>query len=128
MLRNISHEDLNWKNFSLLSNFVNAIGGIVNKHQSRLPDILHRKMAKTIKHLRSIGFFAPHFSIRATDKVPFSSQHYMFLDEMTRNVDPVTGKIKPKPILNKTEEDKTHLGKYESAKEAYTNMKNIYLI
>ena len=85
-------------------------------------------MAKTIKHLRSIGFFAPNFSIRPTDKVPFSSQHYMFLDEMTKNVDSITGKIKPKPILNKTDEDKTHLGKYQSAKEAYENMKNRYLI
>ncbi len=118
MLWNITREDLHWKNVAVLSKFLNIVGGIVSRHQSRLPIELHRRMVKNIKYLRSIGIFPSHDVIKPSDKMPLTSIHHLFMEDVTKSVDPRTGKIKEKPIKEDLV-DPTTYSKYNSAKEAY---------
>lgn len=118
MLRNLTKEDLHWTNVTLLSKFVDFIGGILGRTRSRLPIELHRHMARSIKHLRALGIFPSHEEIRPTDKLPFTSLHSQFIEETTKVVDPNTGKIK-RANLNQINSDLASFSKYDSAHIAY---------
>lgn len=118
MLRNLTKEDLHWTNITLLSKFVDFIGGIIGKSRSRLPTELHKHMARSIKHLRALGVFPSNEEIRPTDKLPFTSLHSQFMEDTTKVVDPNTGKIK-RSKLNEINSDLASYNKYDSAHLAY---------
>lgn len=75
-------------------------------------------MLKSIKHLRHLGIFPHHDRILPTDKLPFTSLHEMFIEDMTKTVDSRTGTLKLRPAKN-TNVDASTYGKYESAKAAW---------
>lgn len=117
MIKNISVNDIHWKNLPLMATFLNEIGRLKNRYQTRLPFHLHKKVVRTLKHMRAIGVFPARDRIRATDKIPFSSSHNQFLNEITKVVDPKSGALKLKPI-DLTLKDSATYGRYDSAKTA----------
>ncbi len=92
-MRRIRKDDINWKDTAFLAKFMNETGKILNKYQSRLPTGVHRKVAKTIKHVRDMEVFAHVGLLKPTDKIPVGS-FIEDLEEMHRKtIDPVTGRM-----------------------------------
>ena len=92
-MRRIRKDDINWKDTAFLAKFMNETGKILNKYQSRLPTAVHRKLAKTIKHVRDMELFAHVGLLKPTDKIPVGS-FVEDLEEMhKKTIDPVTGRM-----------------------------------
>ena len=92
-MRRIRKDDINWRDTAFLSKFMNETGKILNKYQSRLPTGVHRKVAKTIKHVRDMELFAHVGLLKPTDKIPVGS-FVEDLEEMhKKTIDPVTGRM-----------------------------------
>lgn len=92
-MRRIRKDDINWRDTAFLSKFMNETGKILNKYQSRLPTNVHRKVAKTIKHVRDMELFAHVGLLKPTDKIPVGS-FVEDLEEMhKKTIDPVTGRM-----------------------------------
>ena len=124
MIRNISINDLHWKNLPLMSKFINDVGGILSRYQSRLPFQLHKRATKVIKHLRCLGLFPAHDKCRPTDKIPFKSIHSEFIEDMTKKVDPISGKIITRPMDFSLNDKAGYGSRYDSAKQSYEASKN----
>ena len=58
-MRSISKKDIDWRNTTLLTKFINPVGKILNRYQSRLETNVHRKVAKTVKKMRNFGIIPP---------------------------------------------------------------------
>ena len=92
-MRRIRKDDINWKDTAFLSKFMNETGKMLNKYQSRLPTAVHRKVSKTIKHVRDMELFAHVGLLKPTDKIPVGS-FVEDLEEMhKKTIDPVTGRM-----------------------------------
>ena len=92
-MRRIRKDDINWRDTAFLSKFMNETGKILNKFQSRLPTAVHRKLSKTIKHVRDLELFAHVGLLKPTDKIPVGS-FVEDLEEMhKKTIDPVTGRM-----------------------------------
>jgi ribosomal protein S18 len=92
-MRKIEKDDINWKDTAFLAKFMNDTGKILNKFQSRLPTGVHRKVAKTIKHVRDLELVAHVGLLKPTDKIPVGS-FIEDLEEMhKKTIDPVTGRM-----------------------------------
>lgn len=92
-MRRIRKDDINWKDTAFLAKFMNETGKILNKYQSRLPTAVHRKLAKTIKHVCDMELFAHVGLLKPTDKIPVGS-FVEDLEEMhKKTIDPVTGRM-----------------------------------
>lgn len=92
-MRKVKKEDINWKDTAFLSKFMNETGKIMNKYQSRLPSAVHRKVARTIKHVRDLEVFSHIGLLKPTDRIPVGS-FIEDLEEMHRKtIDPVTGRL-----------------------------------
>jgi len=92
-MRRIRKDDINWKDTAFLAKFMNETGKILNKYQSRLPTGVHRKVAKTIKHVRDLELIAHVGLLKPTDKIPVGS-FIEDLEEMhKKTIDPVTGRM-----------------------------------
>ena len=94
MIRNLKKKDFHWKNIPFILRFLNDLGQIKNRYQTRLPTPLQRKLAKTVKHIRNLGLLPFTDYIRPQDKMPFTSLHNTFYEETIKIVDPLTGEIK----------------------------------
>lgn len=115
MIRNISVSDLHWRNLPLMSKFLTSVGNLNSRYQSRLPRQLHKRAVKVIKHLKTIGIFPSNDRIRPTDKIPFNSLHHDFINDMTKMVDPKSGKLITRPI-DLSLDDKATYSRYENIK------------
>ena len=107
-MRRLRKEDITWRNTALLAKFTNDAGKIMNRYQTRLKTVVHRRMAKTIKHVRDLDLF-PHVGlIKPTDKISVGS----YIDDMEemhkKTIDPVTGRMFLKHSLQEeyTEKEK----------------------
>lgn len=92
-MRKIDKDAITWRDTAFLSKFMNDTGKILNKYQSRLPTSTHRKVAKTIKHVRDLEVFSHVGLLKPTDKIPVGS-FVEDLEEMhKKTIDPVTGRM-----------------------------------
>ncbi len=100
MIKNIKKKDISWKNVPLLLKFVNEVGQIMNKYQTRLPTPIQRKVAKTIKHARNMGILSFCDYIKPQDKLPLTSVLTNFYESTVKVVDKQTGRINimPNPL------------------------------
>lgn len=73
--------------------FLNPSGKLYNRYQSRLPTVIHRRVAKTIKKMRHLGLLPFVGVLAPTDKIPLGD----YIDEVEeihkKTIDPVTGRI-----------------------------------
>lgn len=69
-----------------------------------------------------MGIFPAHDRILPTDKLPFTSIHEMFIEDMTKTVDSRTGTLKLRPVKNEHKDISTY-GKYESSRAAWASTK-----
>jgi len=72
-MRTIEKKDIDWRNTSMLTKFLNETGKIYNRYQSRLPSSTHRKVAKTVKKMRNLGVLPYVGLVAPTDKIPIGS-------------------------------------------------------
>lgn len=92
-MRKIDRNDITWRDTAFLSKFMNDTGKILNKYQTRLATATHRKVAKTIKHVRDLEVFAHVGLLKPTDRIPVGS-FIEDLEEMhKKTIDPVTGRM-----------------------------------
>jgi ribosomal protein S18 len=92
-MRKIDRDDITWRDTAFLSKFMNDTGKILNKYQTRLATATHRKVAKTIKHVRDLEVFAHVGLVKPTDRIPVGS-FIEDLEEMhKKTIDPVTGRM-----------------------------------
>lgn len=93
MIKNIKKRDITWKNIPLLTKFINEIGQIMNRYQTRLPTPVQRKVGKTIKHARNLGLLPFCEYIKPQDKLPLTSVLTNFYESTIKLVDKQTGRI-----------------------------------
>jgi len=92
-MRKIDRNDISWRDTAFLSKFMNDTGKILNKYQTRLATATHRKVAKTIKHVRDLEVFSHVGLVKPTDRIPVGS-FIEDLEEMhKKTIDPVTGRM-----------------------------------
>ena len=93
LMRPIRKSDIDYYNTPLMTKFLNDTGKLYNRYQTRLATNVQRKVAKTIKKMRS-QFILPTIGlIKPTDKVPLGS-YIEEVEEMNKKtIDPVTGRL-----------------------------------
>lgn len=94
MIKSIKKSDIDWKNLPLLIKFLNEGGKLMNRYQTRLPTGVHKKLARTVKHVRNMGLLPFTDYIRPTDKLPLTNMYNEFIEDTAKVVDKFTGKIK----------------------------------
>ena len=93
-MRSLSKKDVeDWRNTPLLTKFLNPVGKLYNRYQSRLPTVIHRRVSRTVKKMRNLGL-VPHVGVlKPTDKIPLGS-FIQDVEEMhKKTIDPVTGRL-----------------------------------
>ena len=123
MIRNIKKRDIHWKNIPLLTKFVNEIGQIMNRYQTRLPTPVQKKVAKTIKHVRNLGLLPFCDYIKPQDKLPLTSILTNFYDSSIKVVDQNTGRIN---IIQNPSDKEQFVYSSFSVNEAKENLVNQY--
>jgi ribosomal protein S18 len=51
-MRKVKKKDIDYKNLPLITKFLNDVGKIQNRFQTRLESVVHRKVSKTVKKMR----------------------------------------------------------------------------
>ena len=92
-MRPITKKDIDYKNLPMMVKFLNDIGKLYNRYQTRLETRVQRKVAKTIKKMRH-QFLLPMVGvIKPTDKIALGS-YIEDIEEMhKKTIDPVTGRL-----------------------------------
>jgi ribosomal protein S18 len=119
MIKTIQSKDITWKNLPLLCRFLNEGGKIMNRYQTRLPALIHKKLARTIKHARNMGLLPNSDFLRSYHKLPFTSIYNEFYQDVSRIIDKKTGLIKI--VHQPTLQDKYSYSSYSSAVESNLN-------
>lgn len=92
-MRSVTKKDIDWRNATLITKFLNDTGKLYNRYQSRLPTNVHRKVAKTVKKMRNLGLLPYIGLMKPTDKIPLGG-FIEDVEEMHRKtIDPVTGRM-----------------------------------
>lgn len=111
-MRNISRDDINWKNTPLMTKFLNDTGKLYNRYQTRLPTNTQRKVAKTMKKMRDLGILPYVGLVKPTDKIPIGG----FIEDVEemhkKTIDPITGRMFMKHSLQDDLRDKTKREKF----------------
>lgn len=93
MRRQIRRSDIDWKDQELVVRFLNQSGKILNRFQTRLPNSVQRKLARTVKHMKSIGLLPTTGLLKLTDKINLGT-HINDVEELNKKViDPLTGRL-----------------------------------
>jgi ribosomal protein S18 len=92
-MRRIGKKDINWRDTTLLCKFMNETGKVMNRFQTRLPTVIQRRVARTIKKVRDMTLL-PHVGLlKPTDRIPLGS-YIEDIEEMhKKTIDPVTGRM-----------------------------------
>ena len=73
LMRRVTKKDIDVKNLPMMTKFMNDVGKLYNRYQTRLDSPVQRKVSKTVKRMRN-EFLIPHVGvIKPTDKVPLGS-------------------------------------------------------
>lgn len=93
LVRNIKKRDIEYKNLPMMTKFLNDIGKLKNRYQTRLHSPVQRKVARTIKKMRA-QFLLPTVGVlKPTDKIALGS-YLEDVEEMhKKTIDPVTGRL-----------------------------------
>jgi len=92
-MRRIRKKDIDYKNTPMMVKFLNDIGKLYNRFQTRLDTPVQRKVAKTIKKMRH-QFILPWVGlIKPTDKIPLGSYIEEVEEMHKKSIDPVTGRM-----------------------------------
>lgn len=92
-MRSVDKKDIDWRNGTLLTKFLNGTGKLYNRYQSRLPTNVHRKVAKTVKKMRNLGLLPYVGLLKPTDKIPIGSYIEEVEEMHKKTIDPVTGRL-----------------------------------
>ncbi len=120
LIKTVKTYQCHWKNIPLLLKMLNPAGKLLNRHQTRFPSRIHRKLSKKVKHARTLGLLPYSDFIKETDKIPLTSNHQMFYEETVQVIDPSTGMVKT--VNNQTEQEKFTYANYDSATMAKQEM------
>ena len=92
-MRPIKKKDMDYKNLALMTKFLNDLGKMQNRYQTRLESPVQRRMQRTIKKMRH-QFLLPFVGvIKPTDKISLGS-YIEDVEEMhKKTIDPVTGRL-----------------------------------
>ena len=105
-MRSVNKEDIDWRNTSMITKFLNDSGKLYNKYQSRLPTSVHRKVARVVKKCRSLGLLPYVGQIKPTDKISLGN----FIEDVEemhkKTIDPVTGRMFMRHSLQDDARDK----------------------
>lgn len=92
-MRSVEKDDIDWRNTSMITKFLNDSGKLYNRYQSRLQTSVHRKVARVVKKCRSLGLLPYVGQIKPTDKISLGS----FIEDVEemhkKTIDPVTGRM-----------------------------------
>ena len=92
-MRTIGKKEIDWRNTPLITKFLNEQGKLYNRFQTRLETNVQRKVARTVKKMRTLGLIPYVGLIKPTDKIPVGS----FIEDVEemhkKTVDPVTGRL-----------------------------------
>lgn len=92
-MRKIDKNDFNWKDTSILVQFMTKAGKIKNRYQTRLSDGAQTRLSRVVKTARKMGMLPYVGLIRPTDKLSLRS-FYEDLEEFNKkSIDPFTGKL-----------------------------------
>lgn len=81
------------KNLPMMTKFLNDIGKIQNRYQTRLESPVQRRASRVIKKMRSQFILPTVGVIKPTDKIPLGS-YIEDVEEMhKKTIDPVTGRM-----------------------------------
>lgn len=72
-MRPIRKKDIDIYNAPMMVKFLNDVGKLYNRYQTRLDTKVQRKVAKTIKKMRSQFLLPTVGLIKPTDKIPLGS-------------------------------------------------------
>ena len=106
-MRTVEKKDIDYRNSAFITKFLNPSGKLYNRYQSRLPTVIHRRVAKTFKKMRHLGLLPFVGLLSPYDKVPLGTS---FIDEVEevykKTIDPVTGRIYMRHQLTDDARDK----------------------
>lgn len=92
-MRSVEREDIEWRNATLVTKFLNDQGKLYNRYQTRLATNVQRKVSKTVKKMRNLGLLPYVGLMKPTDKIPIGS----FIEDVEemhkKTIDPVTGRL-----------------------------------
>jgi len=93
LMRPIKKSDIDYKNLPFMVKFLNDVGKMYNRYQTRLESKVQRKVSKTIKKMRH-QFLLPSVGlIKPTDKIPLGSFMEDIEEMHKKTIDPVTGRL-----------------------------------
>lgn len=92
-MRGIRKKDIDDKNLAMVTRFLNDVGKMQNRYQTRLPSAVQRKVSRTVKKLRAQFLLPTVGLIKPTDKIALGS-YIEDVEEMhKKTIDPVTGRL-----------------------------------
>ena len=92
-MRRITKKDIDYKNLPMMTKFINDLGFLYNRFQTRLETNVQRKVAATIKKMRNQFLLPINGHIKPTDKIALGS-YIEDIEEMhKKTIDPVTGRL-----------------------------------
>jgi ribosomal protein S18 len=77
-MRPIRKKHIDYYNTPMMVKFLNDVGKLFNRYQTRLDTKVQRKVAKTIRKMRSQFILPSQGLIKPTDKIPLGS----YIDEI----------------------------------------------
>lgn len=93
LMRKIDKKDIDYKNLPMMTKFLNDIGKLKNRYQTRLDSPVQRKVSRTIKKMRAQFLLPTVGVIKPTDKIALGS-YLEDIEEMhKKTIDPVTGRL-----------------------------------
>lgn len=105
-MRGIKKKDIDDKNLALVTKFLNDVGKMQNRYQTRLASPVQRKVSRTVKKLRAQFLLPTVGLIKPTDKIALGS-YIEDVEEMhKKTIDPVTGRLFMKYSLQDDLKDK----------------------
>ena len=92
-MRQIKKKDIDDKNLAMVTKFLNDVGKMQNRYQTRLASPVQRKVSRTVKKLRAQFLLPTVGLIKPTDKIALGS-YIEDIEEMhKKTIDPVTGRL-----------------------------------
>jgi ribosomal protein S18 len=92
-MRKVSKKDIDYKNLPMMTRFLNDIGKLQNRYQTRLESPVHRKVSHTVKKMRAQFLLPTVGVIKPTDRIALGS-YIEDIEEMhKKSIDPVTGRL-----------------------------------
>lgn len=93
LMRPIRKKDIDFYNAPMMTKFLNDVGLLYNRYQTRLDTKVQRKVAKTVKKMRSQFLLPSVGAIKPTDKIPLGSYIEEVEEMQKKTIDPVTGRM-----------------------------------